>query len=341
VQARRWRETRRIGEIVMANRSLFAAAAASALLATLAAADAGAQSTSGCDRACLEGFMDRYVAAQASNDASGLPFTNDVKITENGVEMRPGEGFFTTADEPTYKLAIADPEMGGTAALLVVREGDHSVFELIRLKVADGMIAEVETIIAREGESGPMFVPDFATEPRREFTLSIREAERNSRLELMAVADAYWRALETNGWPEYHPAPLLPGVVRIENGLATTNGSSGLDQGGVTPSGGDRSSAPEQFNMGLFRSRTIYDRRFPVVDLERGVVLSIARMGLKPDEGFETPPHWKGGNPVLGELFAVQDGKIIAIEVVMNSTIPVDRTMVWPREPLTRSVADP
>jgi hypothetical protein len=295
--------------------------------------------TPDCDRACLTGFMDQYLTAQAANDTKGLPLAKTVKVTENGETIKPGSGLFKTADEPTFRMDIADPEMGGIASELVVKEGDGFVFELVRLKVEDGKITEVETMVGRKGESGPMFVPDFATEPRREFTQSIRPAERMSRLELMATADAYWRALETNGRPDYHRAPLLPGTIRIENGLPTTNGSG---QGGGTtggPEGVLASSALQQFDTGMFSNRTIYNRRFPVVDVERGVVLSIARMGI--DEGAEEPPHWKGGRPLLCEFFAIQGGVITAVDVVMKSTVAKDGTNPWPREPLTQSKSDP
>jgi hypothetical protein len=291
-----------------------------------------------CDRACLTGYMDAYLKAQEAHSAANLPLPKSARLTENGVTLKAGEGFFRTAGAPTYRLDIADPEMGGIASQLVVREGAEKVFEFVRLKVENKQIVEVETIIGRKGESGPMFVPDFATKPRPEFTLSIREAERGSRLELMAVADAYWRALETNGRPNYHPAPLLPGIIRIENGLATTSGSG--SHGGTTggPQGILASSAPEQFNAGMFANRTIYDRRFPVVDVERGVILSIARMGIDGDGPL--PEHWKGGRPILAEFFAIQSGIIVAVDVVMNSTVPLNQSSGWPRDPLTRSKSD-
>ncbi len=293
-----------------------------------------------CDRACLKGVLDQYMTAQAANDASALPpLAATVKFTENGVEMEPGAGFFTTADDTTYRLEIFDPEFGGAALGAVVAEGDAFVFQLVRLKVEDGAVTEIESMVNREGESGPLFRPDYATEPQREFTLSIREAERNSRLELMAVADSYWRALETNGHDTYHPAPLLPGIVRLENGYPTTSGASGL--GLDTPEGvaSGGTTAPQQFNSGMFESRTIYDRRFPVVDVERGVILSIARMGAK--DGYDLPPHWQGGRPILCEFFAIQNGQIVAIEVFMKSSMPFEQSAGWPRDPLTRSLGDP
>ncbi len=318
------------------------AALVTALAGALAPGAAQAQRydhTPACDRDCLVGHLDAYLAAQAAHDASALPFADDVKMTENGLATAPGEDSFETLGETTFRLDIADPEMGQVASNMVVREGEGYAFQMLRLKVEDGQIAEVETIIGREGESGPMFVPDFATEPQREFQLTLIPSDQNSRLELLAAADAYWYALETNGEPEYRPAPLLPGAIRIENGLPTTNGSQPETMGSNTPSGAGGSSAAQQFDTGMFVSRTIYDRRFPVVDVERGVVLSIARMGIEPD--YDLPAHWQGGRPVLAEMFAIQKGKITAINVVMKSTIPVDQDMGWPRDPLALSKSDP
>lgn len=293
-----------------------------------------------CDRSCLTGYMDAYLSAQQGNDVSDLLLASDVKVTENGLVLAAGEGEFEALDKVTYRMDIADPETGGVASALVVTAGDESAFQFVRLKVEQRMITEIETVVAYEGESGPMFVPDFATVPRPEFQLSIPVREQNSRLELMAVADAYWRALETNGRPDYRPAPMLPGMIRIENGLPTSNGAGqvGLN-GGEVPVAVLNSTASQQFHEGMFASRTIYDRRFPLVDVERGVVLSVARMGL--DEGHEMPDHWQGGRPLLAEFFAVQNGMITAVEVVMKSTIPLDQSAGWPRSALTRSKSDP
>ena len=164
--------------------------------------------------------------------------------------------------------------------------------------------------------------------------------ERKRKVVQNILADtrnAYWRALETNGRPDYRAAPMLPGLLRIENGVATSNGAAARAMGG--PTGILNSSATQQFDEGMFASRTIYDRRFPVVDTERGVILSIARMGV--DDGHEMPGHWQGGRPLLAEFFAIQAGRIIAVEVVMKSSVPLEQDSGWPRSPLTRSKSDP
>jgi hypothetical protein len=43
--------------------------------------------------------------------------------------------------------------------------------------------------------------------------LSIREADQDSYYGLIAAAESYWRAFQTNGTKEYHPAALLPDMV--------------------------------------------------------------------------------------------------------------------------------
>ena len=90
-------------------------------------------------------------------------------------------------------------------------------------------------------------------------------------MHLIAAADSYWRAFQTNGTPGYHRARLLPDSVRFENGLQTT----GLVRDGVY------NDTARGFDEGRFIGRNIWDRRYPVVDEERGVVLSIVRFGLK------------------------------------------------------------
>jgi hypothetical protein len=270
-----------------------------------------------CDRACLKTFTDAYFDALATHDPSGLPVAPDIKFTENGKTLKLGQGFWKTAGSTTYRMEIFDPEKGGAAVQAVVTEGDELAMFLLRLKVVEGKIREVETLLARKGASGQIWAPQTLKNPSKNFTLSIRKAEQNSRLELMATANAYWRAFETNGTPDYHPAPFLPDANRFENGLQTTNRKLG-DFGPY--------SAAEQFDRGLFQGRRIYDRRFPVVDTERGVVLSIVRFGRR--EGVEIPNYPKTVAPLVAEIFAVKSGRIQEIQVVML-TIPANDPTGW------------
>ena len=154
----------------------------------------------------------------------------------------------------------------------MIRNADGSkTMHMVRLKVLNGAITEIETIRANQGEADRLWDPDRLTAVSPDLTQSIREAERDSYYDLIAAAEGYWRAFQTNGTPDYRPARLLPDARRYENGLQTT----GLVRNG------EYQSAQRGFDEGRFLNRNIWDRRYPVVDEERGIVLSIVRFGIK------------------------------------------------------------
>jgi hypothetical protein len=47
-----------------------------------------------CDRACLNGFIDRYLAALEARDPSRLPLTENARYTENCVTLKLGDGLW-------------------------------------------------------------------------------------------------------------------------------------------------------------------------------------------------------------------------------------------------------
>jgi hypothetical protein len=50
-----------------------------------------------CNRACLENLVDQYLAAVVAHDPKKLPFSADVKYTENYQALQIGDGFWKTA----------------------------------------------------------------------------------------------------------------------------------------------------------------------------------------------------------------------------------------------------
>ena len=95
---------------------LFAAATVVAvMLAGMNARTARSQNAASpanpCDRACLRGFVDQYIAAMVKHDLSGLPLTSDYKYTENTATMPLGDGLWVGASEAptTFKSYAVDP----------------------------------------------------------------------------------------------------------------------------------------------------------------------------------------------------------------------------------------
>ena len=68
------------------------------------------------------------------------------------------------------------------------------------------------------------------------------------------------------------------------------------------------------FDEGRFIGRNIWDRRYPVVDEERGVVLSIVRFGLKA--GAKSQSTATANDRLVAEFFAIENGFIHEIQAV-------------------------
>jgi hypothetical protein len=275
-------------------------------LATGAGLTGAADAQSVCDRACLTGFVDTYFEALAANDPSAVPLAADAKITSNGRLMGLGETFWEGAESTVYRWDIVNQRLGDTGTEAVVQNADGTkTMVMLRLKVADGEITEVEVIKANEGDADRLWDPDRLTEVSPALQLSIREAEQDSYYGLIAAAESYWRAFQTNGTEHYHPARLLPDTQRFENGLQTT--------GFVRD--GEYVSAARGFDAGRFIGRNLWDRRYPVVDTERGIVLSIVRFGLK--DGAESQSVATANDRLVGEFFAVKSGTIQEVHAVL------------------------
>jgi len=192
---------------------------------------------------------------------------------------------------------------------------------MARLKVVSNAITEVEVIRANQGDADRLWGPERLVDYplSQNLTNSIRVADRDSYYGLIAAAESYWRAFQTNGTDEYHPADLLFDADRFENGLQTT---------GKFPDGGFR-SAPDGFDTGRFIGRNLWDRRYPVVDEERGIVLSIVRFGLK--SGMESQSVATSNDRLVGEFFQVKNGLLQEIHAVLYN-LPDEVSGNWPAD---------
>jgi hypothetical protein len=297
--------------------------AASLALAATAIVCAHAQAPApapACDRACLTAFIDSYYAALIANDARKLPQAARARITENGAEKKLADTFWASADATLYRFDVVNTKRGDTGTEVVIRNADGTkTIQMLRLKVLNGAITEIETIKANQGDADRLWGPDTLTEVSPAFQLSIREPERDSYYDLIAAAESYWRAFQTNGTPAYHRARLLPDSHRFENGLQTT---------GVVRDGQYQTTA-SGFDNGRFLGRNIWDRRYPVVDEERGVVLSIVRFGLKG--GAKSQSVATSNDRLVAEFFAIKSGFIQEIQAVLFN-LPDEKPTGWPAD---------
>jgi hypothetical protein len=295
-------------------RATFAPALAAALLlAAGLSTDASAQSVSPCDRACLRGFIDGYLAALAAHDSARLDVAAGVSYTENGRAATLGEGLWRSAGTPhTYRDYALDPERGGAAALTALDENGGVTQLFVRLAIVGRRIAEIETIVVRPGEER-WFAPENLARLSTLFATPVPPAERHSRAELIAAANAYFTAVETEGTPAFVQAPFAPGMNRIENGLQTTNVTDN------PRSDRHRWSAAEQLERAAYAGTVVTERRFPLVDTEHGVAVGIAVFRFAGE----------GPTLLLAELFKVTRGELREIRAVVRG-IPKGTGAGWP-----------
>jgi hypothetical protein len=272
----------------------------------LAAVASPAPAQESCDRACLTGYVDGYFEALTAGNTRPVRLAANPRITLNGRAMDLAQTLWDGARETIYRWDIVNERLGDTGTEAIVLNDDGSKTMLVvRLKVQNRAITEVEIIRANEGDAGALWGPDRLTEVSPFLTLSIREADQDSYYGLIAAAEAYWRAFQTNGSELYHPAPLLPDLQRFENGLQTT----GMVRDGRYV------SASEGFDQGRFSTRNLWDRRYPVVDTERGIVLSIVRFGTK--DGMQSQSAVTANDRIVAEFFAVKSGMIQEVHAVL------------------------
>jgi hypothetical protein len=293
-----------------------------------------AQAAAPCDRACLEGFVDRYLDALLAHDPALLPLAPNVRYTEDGQRLAIGDGLWRTLHaKGHYRLFVTDVPAGQVTFFGTVEEDNRDptkgtpVLMALRLRVQDGKITEIEELMARD-EKPALAMDGKQVDPI--YLATVPESERVSRAAMIATADKYFTGMQKNdGKGDY---PFADDCNRLENGMQTTNAPTPAGQTRPDPKTSPTYSAQwscmEQFKSGLlhFVSR-IRDRRYVAVDEERGIVFAF---GFFDHQGgdtrhFTTPD---GRQVVIGpvqpwtweiaELFKVQGGKIHRIQAILQ-----------------------
>jgi hypothetical protein len=307
--------------------------AAFSLLALPASASAQARK---CDRQCLVKTMDDYLAAMKAHDPSRLKLDVSVKYTENGQRINVGDGMWRTFTEgPLYRLDVVDVERGQIAMLGIVDENGNRNFFSTRIAVEENEkmgrgleITEIENLVARNIQGGR---PAQMALVRDTFNEVLAPAKRLDRGSMVRIADSYFTGLDTDESAAH--VPFADSCRRIENGTVTANNPTppeGMAMAGI--------GCKAQFDTGFSTIVTdIRERRFPVVDVEKGLVYALGF--FDHDGAVATYTNASGPSEVTGplrqpfsfiiaEVFQIRDAKIDQIEAVLT-TVPYKMESGW------------
>lgn len=301
-----------------------------------------------CDRACMEGLVDRYIDALIAHDPSGIPATANVRFVENGVQLPLGSALWQTAGgRGTYSHYFADTTAQQAGFIGTLREHGEGMILVLRLGLEDGKIADIEQLAIRTRNVEEY--EKLAMDPL--WLAPVPQAQRLSRDRLAALADRYYTGMQGND-PNGDYSFFHADCNRIEHGRQTTNNA---------PSNYGHSDIPNfvtmgceaQFQTGFLGFVTlIRDRRYPVIDEERQTALafaafdhngSIRQIPLSTGQMFNVPPYFSTPRTLtIAEGFKVLDDKLRLIEAALTEAPYGMRNVVdAPSAPPPRGAAEP
>src|ERR1051325_5072044 len=108
------------------------------VLCILGAMPAWAAQGDECDRTCLTGVLNDYLAALTGRDPGKAPVAAQYRATEDALETRLGQGLWKTATGlGAYRIDMADPASGNVGYIGEVLEGDRIVGSVVYYGITD------------------------------------------------------------------------------------------------------------------------------------------------------------------------------------------------------------
>jgi len=283
---------------------------------------ASAYRTVACDRACLIGQLHAYMDALTRHDPSRARFAKDVMFTENDVALPIGSGLWGTISGASSEgLELADPSTGQAAWFGLVQEHGSPAYYAMRLRVKDGRIDEVETVVHRQTGLPAPFGDVAKYHHDAAFTEALAPADRRPRERLRAVADSYFNTVELNDGVVF--APFDAECERTENGITTTK----ADPASIGTAAGIAQGCEAQFKLGIYRiNKRVRERRYPLIDEERGIVVATGFFdhantfdSYQTTDGKTMRTALKWPNSItLMEAFKIKAGKIYRIKAIFT-----------------------
>jgi len=280
----------------------------------------------------LYAAAESYLDALEEQDPSRLAFADGVAFSENNVRLAIGDGLWNTISgvRDSYDLKIADTASGQVAWFGIVEEHGHPAIMGLRLGMVGGAIAEVETIVCRAMEFGPFPSIESYVAPRPLMLADVRKDQRRPRANMVRIANGYFDTLQLNDGTLR--TEFTDDCDRVENGLQTTNNPN-IEGYPIAAMG-----CADQFRQGQYiYDDRLRDRRFPLVDEEKGIVLA---GGFIDHCGKVVDVTWTDGvtkaksvfhfphSFALMEMFKIVDGKIAGVEAVFV-TVPYNMPSAW------------
>lgn len=251
-----------------------------------------------CDRDCLRGFITQYLDAMLTHNPGTLPLSDKVRFTEDTVEMKLGEGLWKNASKiRDYRQDILDVRQGVAASQVVVEADSMPALLVLRLKVEDRKIAEVETQVTRKQSEGALFAIDALQTPGSAMSSVPEKSQLMPRDAAIKAALFYPAGLKIGSFVTVD-APFATDAYRIENGVRSAG--AGCARAGC-----------ENIKTQKIMEHPGITSRVAAVDEDLGIVLLRMNFG-------QTGSYGPGNALIVWEAFKVYGGQIHGVEAFMK-----------------------
>jgi hypothetical protein len=205
------------------------------------------------------------------HDATGIKTTTDFRATVNYLPTPIGQGYFKRVVRILDQLQLADPQTGQVAAVGSLDDAGNDAYFTLRLKVErNGRLSQSEMLLIHDGETS-FLQQDRSVTINRVYDELVPVANHSSREELI-------RAVEN--FSKNNVQLSQPGCTTCCH-MLEYNGKRGIPGAGSTQEHGDVNSptrpmtaADPSIGRPPLQGPWIRDRRYPILNVERGVVLA-------------------------------------------------------------------
>jgi len=289
------------------------------------------------NRSALETLLNTYLEALLAHDPGRAPFAPDAIFSENDVRLPLGSASWKTLERSgRYRHYFADPQSAEAGLIANVYENGSGCILVLRLKIRDGQIAEAEQYVTRDPVGAENYEKLGAPDPV--WLEPVPQSQRQSHDAMRAAAFMYFEALQRNDGAGIYP--FRDDCLRIEHARQVVNLPHVEGYGHADAAFNFTTlKAKAQYEMGMMAFVSeIRDRRYLVVDIERGAVLASAFYDFHGDlksitfadgrlwslPAYFRTPRTNHGN----EAFKVISGSFRYIEMTFVD-VPFGTHAVW------------
>jgi len=186
-------------------------------IAILLSSTALGRAQDSCPRSMLQAATDSYIAAQTAGDLAKMSLAPSVKYLENMQNTTKEKGLWNTPLPIAFHRSIYDVARCATFSEVIVTEGGHPYVIGTRLKVKDGKVTEINSLVT-DKDDWLFNAQDYLKYSKAEDWPILPVDDRVSRQQLIDAGNQYFDFVFLD---KYVRAPWGTPCARLEGGAYT------------------------------------------------------------------------------------------------------------------------